>query len=142
MGRPDRQWQMYLVRMPNLSVLVYLLLISTVSAKMCSGRARTGLSSNSVCNYATGEWESAYTYTAYRGGGAYEEPCVLPGVYLTWYNGDPIKEVTGVSQAECEELCRETEECDAWTLNTRNSWCALKREDQVKTKEQEGFVSG
>ena len=67
---------------------------------------------------------------------------MLPGVYLTWHNGDPVKEVTDVSQAECEQLCRMTEECDAWTLNTRNNWCALKRGDQVKEKKQQGFVSG
>ena len=136
--------------MPDLRVLVCLLFISSGCTKRCRGRFRSGLSSTSVCNYATGEWETvfgeAYAYVPDNGDTPVPgEPCLLPGVYLTWHNGDPVKEVTDVSQAECEEICRETEECDAWTdwtLNTRNNWCALKRGDQVKEKKQQGFVAG
>ena len=127
--------------MPNLSLLFCLLFISTGCAKRCRGRPSSGYSGSSICNYATGEWET-YSTAAFYNAAALVEPCVLPGVYLTWHNGDPVKEVTNVSQEECEKLCLETEECDAWTLNTRNNWCALKRGDQVKEKKQQGFVSG
>ena len=42
----------------------------------------------------------------------------------------------------CQEKCRDNPDCDAWTFNTRNGWCALKTEEQVKETQTEGFVSG
>ena len=63
------------------------------------------------------------------------------GTYLAWYNGEPIEQENNISQSLCEEKCDRNPDCDAWTLNTRNGWCALKRLDQVKEEENEGFLS-
>ena len=71
-----------------------------------------------------------------------EASCVKEGNYLAWYNGEPIEHANNITQSLCEEKCDRNPDCDAWTLNTRNGWCALKRWDQVKEEENEGFVSG
>ena len=71
-----------------------------------------------------------------------EGSCVKEGTYLAWYNGEPIEQENNITQSLCEEKCDRNPDCDAWTLNTRNGWCALKRWDQVKEEENEGFVSG
>jgi len=68
--------------------------------------------------------------------------CVKDGVYLTWFNGEPIAEMQNSTPTKCQNKCRDNPDCDAWTINTRNGWCALKREDQVKEKQNAGFVSG
>jgi len=70
------------------------------------------------------------------------EGCVREGVYLAWFKGEPLAEHLNSDEARCGELCRENHRCHAWTLNTNNGWCALKRKDQVKEQTQQGFVSG
>ena len=82
---------------------------------------------------------SLYTKPYFEGAG---QPCVLPGVYLAWYNGEAIQEALGMTKAECEDQCRQRVECVAWTLNTNNGWCALKRGNQIKQQEREAFISG
>jgi len=68
--------------------------------------------------------------------------CALHNTYLTWHNGEPIGERLDVnSVAECEEACKGTPDCAAWTLNTRNGWCALKSKEQIKPETKEGFES-
>ena len=68
--------------------------------------------------------------------------CVKEGVYLVWFNGEPIAEMQNSTPTKCQNKCRDNPNCDAWTINTNNGWCALKREDQIKEKKNAGFVSG
>eukprot|EP00092_Neocalanus_flemingeri_P009028 GFUD01009714.1.p1 GENE.GFUD01009714.1~~GFUD01009714.1.p1 ORF type:complete len:399 (+),score=86.53 GFUD01009714.1:162-1358(+) len=70
--------------------------------------------------------------------------CSKEGIYLTWFNGEPIEEETrsGGTQSWCAEKCNRNAACDAWTLNTNNGWCGLKRSNQVKEQKNKGFVSG
>jgi len=69
------------------------------------------------------------------------QACVKEGVYLPWFNGE-LSRYSGATAAWCEGKCEANSACDAWTFNTRNGWCALKRADQVKETENAGFVSG
>ena len=102
-------------------------------------------------NYETGQWRTNIAGIAYDGGlnaGIYipedvtGPPFTKEGIYLTWFNGEPIDQDNESSQSVCEEKCQTNPDCDAWTLNTKNGWCALKRKDQVKEMKQEGFISG
>lgn len=70
--------------------------------------------------------------------------CIEENTYLSWYNGEPIEVDVreGGDAAWCAAKCRANPSCDAWTLNTSNGWCALKRQDQVKKQQRPGFVSG
>lgn len=69
--------------------------------------------------------------------------CDLSGVYLTWYKGEPIQQFYNVrSTGECKYRCRENQECEGWTLNTNNGWCALKKSSQIKPVINPGFESG
>ena len=74
-------------------------------------------------------------------------PCVLFDTYMTWHNGEPIEEEVrseeGRDYTWCQEKCELNPACDAWTLNTLNGWCGLKRKDQVKLKKgKKNFISG
>ena len=70
--------------------------------------------------------------------------CVEEGVYLAWHNGEPIEQETkaGADAAWCRRKCAANRKCAGWTLNTRNGWCALKAEGQIKRQANAGFVSG
>lgn len=70
--------------------------------------------------------------------------CNEENTYLSWFNGEPIAEEVkkGGDDGWCAAKCRSNPSCDAWTLNTSNGWCALKRQDQVKRQRKPGFVSG
>lgn len=70
--------------------------------------------------------------------------CTVENTYLSWYNGEPIEEevMNGGDATWCAAKCRANPSCDAWTLNTSNGWCALKRQGQVKKQHRQGFVSG
>ena len=91
---------------------------------------------NQLENYA---YQSGYHGVPYK-------TCVLDGTYLAWHNGEPIEEEVRQTEAGdpswCAAKCDANSKCDAWTLNKRNGWCALKRGDQVKGQKNEGFVSG
>ena len=68
--------------------------------------------------------------------------CALHGTYLSWHNGEPIgKRFDVESAAECEAACKGTPGCAAWTLNTRNGWCAFKSKEQIRPETNEGFES-
>ena len=68
--------------------------------------------------------------------------CALHDTYLSWYNGEPIGEKFNVeSAADCEAACKGTRGCAAWTLNTRNGWCAFKSKEQIKPETNKGFES-
>ena len=112
-------------------------------ARRCLARFRSGQSCSSVCNYETGQWENycALYHGPYTGPDSSTE-CIKEGVYLTWFNGEPIEEITNSNPASCQEKCKNNAQCDAWTFNTNNGWCALKTQNQVKVTENEGFVSG
>jgi len=64
------------------------------------------------------------------------------GVYLTWFNGGPIKQYNNISPEQCERFCEENSKCKGWTTNLRNGWCALKSKDQIKEVDNDNFVSG
>merc|ERR1712223_923620 len=74
------------------------------------------------------------------------EGCLLDDTYLAWHNGEPLEEETREKEAGdpswCVAKCNANPECEAWTLNKQNGWCALKRIDQIKMQEKKNFVSG
>jgi len=73
---------------------------------------------------------------------ACQHGCDLPGVYLTWHNGEPIEQFNNVGAGECKARCQENPNCAGWTLNTNNGWCGLKRDNQIKVEDNSGFKSG
>ena len=135
-----------------LKLFLCLTCISVTYCKRCRGRYNAGESASAVCDYSTGigveEFAAqAYVPGGFAPGGAVETEltgadCVKEDTYLSWFNGEPIAQENGSTQAMCEEKCKSNPNCDAWTLNTNNGWCALKRKDQVKEELQKGFVSG
>ena len=62
--------------------------------------------------------------------------------YLAWHKGEPIGVSLDFSSAEeCSATCKETKGYAGWTLYTRNEWCTLKSEEQVKPESKPGFES-
>ena len=122
-----------------MKIFLCLALLHLTNGKRCRGRVNVG-SYGGVCNYETGQWRT--NIAGYPHADVSGTPCTKEGIYLAWFNGEPIDQENESSQSVCKEKCQTNPDCDAWTLNTNNGWCALKRKDQVKEMKQEGFISG
>ena len=72
--------------------------------------------------------------------------CTMKDTQLAYHKRDHFAEHFVQEGPEgrhaCHIKCREDDECDAWTLNTRNGWCGLKKKDTVKVVSARGFISG
>ena len=70
----------------------------------------------------------------------------MTDTYLAWHKADHFAEHFVVEGPEgpnlCHQKCIEDNKCDAWTLNTKNGRCGLKKKGTVKVVSARDFVSG
>eukprot|EP00091_Calanus_sinicus_P017449 TRINITY_DN37707_c0_g1_i1.p1 TRINITY_DN37707_c0_g1~~TRINITY_DN37707_c0_g1_i1.p1 ORF type:complete len:111 (-),score=21.11 TRINITY_DN37707_c0_g1_i1:174-506(-) len=105
--------------MKNTQIFLCLAVLQITNGRRCTGRYNVG-SYGAVCDYETGQWRTniaGYPYSPGSGSGSgneFEVPITTP-----------LNE-SGSSPSMCEEKCQKTPDCEAWTLNTNNGWCALK----------------
>merc|ERR1712038_1227688 len=70
--------------------------------------------------------------------------CREPGVLLGWKDGWIAEHTVTAREAgadECELKCQQNADCQRWTLNTANGWCALGTDRQGRKLAGAGSVS-
>ena len=71
-----------------------------------------------VCNYETGQWITniagfADDPSIYLPEDVNGTPCTKDGIFLAWFNGEPIAQEVESSKSVCEEKCQKNPDCYA-----------------------------